>query len=288
MEDTKSNNYILYQAYGKEDIINEAIFSILTILSHSRGKDCNFNIIVYTDKPDLFRAHLNGLSIISYRQINDEELKLWRGEIDFVHRVKIKIIQDFFANHTGNLLYCDSDTYFTSGPSVFFPLIKEGKLLMHINEGRIDSKKNSIFRKIYSFLKNNVFTLPNGKTLKIPLGTEMWNAGVLGLNASHAPILEDVLQLTDIMYARYNKHIMEQLAFSYFFQTNQAITATDNIIYHYWDFKEFRAMINEFLAANKDKNIEEKAALILNMHPKKFQPEQKKKVGFLGRLFGVR
>ena len=280
------NNYILYQAYGKDEICAEAVFSILSLLRFTGITETGFRIIIYTDKPEYFESYFGESKLVSCRQITENDLTDWRGNINFVHRVKIKIILDFFSTHSGNLLYVDTDTYFKASPLPLLKMIEEGKLLMHICEGKIESKKNPIFRKVYAFLKKNKFTLNNGKQIQIPTTTEMWNAGVLGMNHNFKHLVDKVLQLTDLMYSKYPKHIMEQLAFSYFFQTDQPVTATEATIYHYWDFKGFRLNIIDFLTANKDKTIEEKAALTANNPPWVFKPENKEKKNFWQKFFG--
>jgi hypothetical protein len=75
------NHFLIYQAYGKEEIKQECLFSLLSLRYHAS------------------EAFL-------------EKLQDWRGSIDFVHRVKIKILQDAAQKYEGKFIYLDTDTYF--------------------------------------------------------------------------------------------------------------------------------------------------------------------------------
>ncbi|MDQ3073198.1 MAG: hypothetical protein M3Q97_08065 [Bacteroidota bacterium] len=274
-------NYVLYQAYGKEEIAHEALFSILSVMRLEDPDISGFKIIIYTDLKALFQQYLLHYSFIEYREINQSEIREWRGKIDFVHRVKVKILQDFFSMHPdANLIYLDSDTYMLQPLSPLFREVSKGQLLMHICEGRIESQHNPIFRKIFSFIKRNKFDIESISGLKIPLSTEMWNAGVIGMNSTAVHILDSVLQLTDALYSKYPKHVMEQLAFSYFFQQKMPIKATGEVVFHYWYFKTFREHISTFLRKNEGKSAKELALLSASIAPDKMpihKAEKKRK-----------
>jgi hypothetical protein len=74
----------------------------------------------------------------------------------------------------------------------------------------------------------------------------MWNAGVLGFSTDHAYLLEDVLAFTDFVYPRFPKHVVEQFAFSLYFQNTSQIHTAHTHIYHYWNLKELRPILLSF------------------------------------------
>ena len=77
--------------------------------------------------------------------------------------------------------------------------------------------------------------------------TEMWNAGVIGLSQSNKAFFDDILDLTDQMYVKYSKHVMEQLAVSYVLQTRSQLISAEKTIYHYWNQKpEYQLEIQKF------------------------------------------
>jgi hypothetical protein len=66
--------------------------------------------------------------------------------------------------------------------------------------------------------------------------------------AEKSYLLEEVLLLTDTLYLRKRKHIIEQVCFSYVFQQRGDVLATDDVFYHYWELKEFRQVLNDVYA----------------------------------------
>lgn len=235
-------NYLVYQAYGSIDILHECIYSILSFYKTNPNSD--IDIIIYTDSKSYLQSYLG--QNISYQEIDHDRINFWKGEINFVHRVKIKILQDFILNHTGNVLYTDTDTIFCSDISDTYKNIADGKLYMHQNEGIIGDEGNTIMRKVNRFFTSHA----TGKRINISSETitnlSMYNAGVLGFNTYHAPILSQCLIFTDKIYPIFPKHIIEQLAFSLYMQASGTVYETKEEVFHYWNFKEFRIILKAF------------------------------------------
>jgi hypothetical protein len=245
--------YLLYQAYGNMSIIQEAVYSILSF--YRLHPESDVKIIVYTDTIALFNE-LFADKQLECVPVSAEQIKDWKGEISFVHRLKIKVIQDFFERYQGNVIYLDSDTCFTRNINTLWQSIAAGKLLMHTREGKVSDRINPVFKKLADFLSSNTIALRDGGRLNISPGTDMWNAGVLGLTPAHKHILDKVLLLTDSMYPVYPKHIVEQFAFSYYFQQEGKVLAAEDYIYHYWNFKEFRSVLADFFEHYKGKGLD--------------------------------
>lgn len=237
-----SKNYIVYQAYGSHDILNELIYSIASFYNHNNTFPAT--IVVYTDNREYLNRYLP--SWIIYEELTVSKLKAWRGENNFVHRVKVEMLIDMCQKYSGNILYLDTDTVFTESPDILFRAIANDIKVMHTCEGRLSNTRNPIFNKLVRFLHNRKFEV-NGKVISIASGQEMWNAGVLGFPAENVSLLKDVLSLTDMLYKQYPKHIMEQLAFSRIFTNDKLLTAAEKQIFHYWNFKEFRPLLKKYL-----------------------------------------
>lgn len=273
-------NYVVFQAYGNTAIFQEAIYAIISL--YRFGNDNNYQIIIYTDNKAIFQQYLFQIPII-YEPITSKQIKEWRGEKDFVHRFKIKMLQDFFSKYTGNLLYVDTDIVFREPLTEIFAQISQGQRFMHLAEGQIDKQKGSLAKKIARFLTKNEFvnqpenefkTLQANQSsqnlqnsLKISPATVMWNAGVIGMNSSQKNLVDTVLWLSDAMYGSYKKHVMEQLAFSYCLQTNNNVKPTDYAIYHYWFFKEFRIVLEKFFDEHQGKSVSQLSPLIDEINP---------------------
>ena len=151
---------------------------------------------------------------------------------------------------------------------------------MHCNEGTLESKANPILKKIHNFIKNKSFDVSGEKTI-IPTYTEMWNAGVIGLNSNQSYLLPKILKITDLLYASYPKHVMEQLAFSYYIQSRGAINSAQESIVHYWDMKEFSTDILNYIETNRGNDLKDMVKTIYSISPKK----KSKKLNFIQRFF---
>lgn len=257
--------YLLYQAYGNIAIIQEALYSILSFY-RIRPDAADVTVIVYTDNEQPFKE-LFANKKVECVLISEEQIKKWKGDINFVHRLKIKVLQDFFERYSGEVLYLDSDTCFTKNMQPLWQEIANGKLIMHTLEGRISDRINPVFKKLAHFLSRNTIALKDGSKINIPASTDMWNAGVLGLKPEHKHILDEVLLLTDSMYPVYPKHIVEQFAFSYYFQQHAEVLAAEDYIYHYWNFKEFRTVLADFFAHYKGKGVDVLIEKMQNIQP---------------------
>ena len=251
------------QAYGHQDIINEAKYALLSFLS-KHPEENRPKIIIYTDQPDSFKLFN---AFVFFRTIDAALIKEWKGKDDFVHRVKIKVLEDFWLNFSqANLLYTDTDIAFLKPVYSIFELIENGKFIMHISEGLIAKKSNLVMEKLHNFLKKNQTTLKEHWRVKAPHALSLYNAGVLGMNNN--TLIAPTLALTDAMYALFPKHIVEQFAFSYYAQTlaSQLVCAND-CIYHYWNFKEFRQVLAVFFEKYNDVDLEELLVLHEKLSP---------------------
>jgi hypothetical protein len=80
----------------------------------------------------------------------------------------------------------------------------------------------------------------------------MWNAGVIGIAAANTALFGPMIELTDALYGQYQKHIMEQLAVSYYLQQATEVRTADRVVWHYWAQKdELNPKIAEFLDRNR-------------------------------------
>jgi hypothetical protein len=238
---------LCYQAYGRIDVINQTLFSVVSLLRFFDGP-APLRVVIYTDMRALLEKFFAGDKRVELIEITAADLQRWRGEINFVHRVKLEVLQDCARRYRGSLFYCDGDTYFLSDPLSLFEVVNDGTSLMHIAETVIATSRDPLAKKIAKFLRGNEFAV-SGKIVRVPPTTVMWNAGVIGISEKNCGWLGEMIGLTDAMYSKYKKHVMEQLAVSYYLQRESKVLPTDSVIYHYWDQKpEYQVAIDEFLA----------------------------------------
>ena len=246
-------NYIVFLCYGHERVFHECAYALLSLcrLYHTDELK-NKEIWIYTDNPEWFKA-LNSTLPLNYRAVDNITINKWRGSSEFVHRVKIEILKDLTSSKTGNILYVDTDVVFTHRIEKVFADIDAGKLYMHIRESKVSDKANPVLRKLNNYLEGAQLQ-QNGKPLN---EMAMWNAGVLGFNTQHNQLLDEVLAFTDTEYPKFPKHVVEQFAFSVYFQDTDDIKAAAPYIFHYWNMKEAGSILSSFFRHFKGKDWQE-------------------------------
>lgn len=248
-----ARSYIVFQAYGNEDILRECLFALLTFSRfHPAGVPADTELWIYTDREDWFGQFADCPLPLRFRRVDAALVREWRGELDFVHRMKIEVLRDFVKNRNGAVLYLDTDVCFLDSVAGILAHIHDGALYMHVQESIIRDEANPLLRKLHRFLLRNSPLSVNGRTLTVPADTAMWNAGVLGFHTDRAPLLDAVLALSDSIYRQFPKHVTEQFAFSFYFQQTAPVRSSAAHVLHYWNFKEMRAYLQSFFAYFRD------------------------------------
>jgi len=233
--------HIVMQAYGNEGVLQECIFALLSFSKFHTPEECaRVHFHIYTDQPEWFQQYADCPLQLSFRTISKQDLKQWRGAIDFVHRVKIEVLRDFVKHHTGAVLYLDCDVHFLKPVLPLLQRIAAGELFMHVAESRLSDRENRMMKKLHDFFKKKQ------QVYNVDLDSMMWNAGVLGFTTDQALLLDEVLSFTDKAYAQYPKHVIEQFAFSYYFQQAGKIHSTTATVFHYWILAEAKSVLHSF------------------------------------------
>lgn len=278
---TDKKAIILYQAYGAGYSYHQAIFSILTLYHQLQGNFGEVTVVVYTDKPGLFEKYAAAMPLYT-ELLTPNTLREFRGEQDFVHRAKICVIRNCFQKYQKDILYLDGDTYFTQSPGSLLQKISQGVSIM--NENNYDLLSAGDFEEVNWLLIRKVIRdyqySIEGQMVQIPLTTRMWNAGVIGMNYRYAPFIEQVLALSDQIYANYPVFTAEQFAFSYVLQNNTPLEPSGDVIFHYWPRhlkKLYNYHFRKFFRQHQQKPVKEQAQeayqLTLRHHSLKF-PEK--------------
>lgn len=242
---------VIYQAYGREDIIRQSVFSAASLLK--KFPDFSDRIVFYTDQAAHLREFFGSDNRISIVEISKGDLAAWGGPHKFIHRIKLEILLDASRKWPGNILYLDGDTLFVESPEEILERLRQNYTLMHVREYTFKTAQGVLPRKIAKFAQRTRFTLPTGQVLRFTEDTAMWNAGVIGVPSDHRQLIERALQLTDVLYEKYKKHVMEQLAVSYCLGESSEVMPTDDVILHYWDKKAFyQEKIDQALSSKKN------------------------------------
>lgn len=242
-------------------------------------------IVLYTDNAGYFDNELDAFDNKIIRPVTPQDITEWKGAINFVHRVKIKVLQDFFSNHTGNVIYCDTDTCCQQSLTDIFTGISLGNIYMHENEGQLKAKADIEARKWVRYFSSKEYK--SNAFLTDPVDTYMINAGVIGMNSDHAGLLTQVLEITDRIYPLFPRHTVEQFAFGYVFQKKTKVRSAETEFFHYWDLKEYRLFLQEFFSGAGKLSLDEQQKLLQNFTPQRLMKEKTthKNAIFIKKLF---
>jgi hypothetical protein len=222
------NNHIVIQAHSSPVLYYEAIFAIYSLGVYEDLS--NYYFLIYTDNIAFFQPYLKQLKV-SYHSINPEILREWKGPCQFIHRVKIKMLQDVASLYQGNFLYVDSDVCFQKSITNIFEGIAQNDLYLHRSENQLRDVR--MYKPLINYSANI-----GGVSYAVAADTYVWNAGVIGFNSYNAEKLNQILALTDQIYSKYQKHIVEQFAFSFIFQLTNRVYSAEQEVLHYWFLKE--------------------------------------------------
>ncbi|GAA4048507.1 hypothetical protein [Flavobacterium chungnamense] len=278
-------NYLVYLIHGNPIYYYELHYSILSAYKHKVNELSK--IVIYADDVVYIKTHFpEDIEVFS---IDSTTIGKWKGKDNFIHRMKVKVIQDIVSKYEGNFLYLDSDTYFTKNCSEIFNNINSNSVYFDKCEGKLIDNKGGIARKMKAFLKNeSEFKIPLlNETIKIDSDFTVWNAGVIGFNSSYSNQLKMVEKFVDLLYSKNQLFVMEQIAFNYFFQKQTTPFESKNYIHHYWYFKEFRSVLTHFFEHNKSKSFEEMIVEIDKINPEYLSSEKRayKKMSFWKKQF---
>ena len=252
-------NYLVYVAYGRNAIWCEAFLSVISYLALlPKGENSVFeetNILIYTNAPAQFREVLGEQTLIIYPAVSAATWKEWHGTVNKVYMLKINALQHAVIHYQGQLLFVDTDTLWLQLPDTLWAQIAAGKQVLHDQEGEL-AGNNILNNKVYQHLKNQIFKT-NTTTVQLYADTIMYNSGAIGFRSKNGTFLEDVRQLAEQFFTAYDKHIMEQLAFSVLIPQNGPVVYAAPYVLHYWNLKAMRPTLELFFAHHAGKSIQE-------------------------------
>ncbi len=229
---------LVVQSFGKESEYRRAILTVLSYYAYCSPEEAH-QTFLFTDNPAYFKAFLKGFPI-RFFLLTPNKIRNMRGDIDFLHRMKIALIEESFQCSTETLLYSDSDAFFVRDPSSLEKKTSSQLMFMHLCEYRFDKLQElklpagAPFHAFVTCITENKFLMPNGSVLKVSKDQYSWNAGVMVLDPSVMKLLPDVFLLTDYFFKATRNHASEQYAFSVVLQNNMEIQSCEDYIYHYW------------------------------------------------------
>lgn len=210
---------IIYIVFNNQLCIQQAYSSIVSCLHfHPEKKD---DIILFTDE-DVSYINLP----IQIKSISG--LKLPTQHTDHILVKRIQIIKWCIQKFKDDVLYIDADTMFFK--PLGFDDIPTWQSFVHMYESPVRSYKWWAFSK--------AFDITYWKYTKKIWETDMYNASVLWISKSHIELLDEIHDMTDIIFKITGEWTADQVAFSYFLSASTNISYVFDRVFHYWAYKE--------------------------------------------------
>jgi hypothetical protein len=242
---------LVIQSFGGENEYRRCILSIWSFFAQVSAEWQGSNVFLFTDQPGFFKAYLEGLPVW-YCLLTPEKIQEMRGELGFLHRMKIRIIEEVLNSSKENILYVDSDTFFVRDPAPLFRNIGKDNSVMHTNEYAFNWLKEmplpagAPFHAVLNVIEEHYFALPGGEKTRFSPALSSWNAGVIMLHSEQQRFLPDVYAITDQLYRQTKNHSCEQYAFSIVLQTKTDVLSCAEFVYHYW-YRVKKQIVDRYL-----------------------------------------
>ena len=261
---------LVIQSFGRENEYRRALLTIFSFFAQLEQRE--YQVVLYTDNPGWFEPWLDGLPVV-YEYLSPERIRQMRGSIDFLHRMKIAEIEHALSATGNNILYADSDTFFTASPEGLLANLNEKTAFMHLHEYRFSEVDHAwpgaygqTMMAFIRLFKTGAFQTASGAPFPVSLEDSSWNAGVIFLHASQTRLLPDVYALTDQFFPATQNHAAEQYAFSLVLQRHTRLQPCESVIYHYW-YRAKKQVCDDFLGrhltpAFRRLSLAEKLALV--------------------------
>lgn len=253
---------LLYCAIKSEQIVYETIYSIFSLHKIYLNDFNSININIITDFPSEMFDPINRFSNVHIEKIDNKVVESWclTGGA-YIFKVKIHALMYYFSRNDSDVLFVDSDTIYTDKIDYIFKEINNGKFVMNFKcmsiNRVIDKYKNVdlslindeearkrifIYRDMYRV--GHIKSQNKTKCYEIPELFTPYNSGVIGIKHSDRRLLNDVLDVCESIYSKYNYICSEEFAFSLVFcLTNREILECNESIYHYFPEKRTRFII---------------------------------------------
>jgi hypothetical protein len=233
----------LYLSFNSDVYHRQTLFSVLSLIYFIRNKRKElYNIVLYSDNIAFYKKYFYRYPVV-LKEFNNSIKKNWlkegsknteMNEIDIKTTIKIMSIISTLEEYRGKVIFVDDDTFFLKDPFLLATQIKENQSIMYFNEGRLSESTNKNWNELKQTINNNVFNV-FGEAIKIPLYTEMWNAGVIGISYENLKLIKKVLMLASQLHkiGENPNFYHDQIMFSYILQSETNLRAANETIFHY-------------------------------------------------------
>ena len=258
--ESKNRKILLYIIYGDDQSYYDgAIFSFLTFSKWIKDNS-GIEIIVLTEKPDLFEQY--PVKIFS---ISGSQKKEWSLNGKYHFRIKNRgmafIMDQLKLGLHDKILFFDADTYFNKNPLTLFDLIKPNQALFYLNEGLIYNRKR--FKIYIDYLEGKTIQIDND-IYKLSKDSAMWGSLMVGIMPNMRPSLDWADKLMQVFIDTVPAHTIEPFSLAESLLKKYKMTEGKKYVSLYSTSRKKQhasAIISEFLNKSKDLPFDEQINL---------------------------
>ena len=232
-------NYILYCAFRKPELVNETIYSLLSLYYTCSDLD-GIQIIILTDRnmdwSGLTKYIPEAKQNLSIAYIEDEVIEEWTNWGTYPFTIKIKAIEYVLKKYKGKLIFIDSDTFILKDIGDLFNKISKDRFVMlfanHLDFWGL--KETGMYESLFAQIEiKHERMIFQKDTFEIPLSFRHYNSGIIGICYENYNILEEVLALSNLAFQKYHMVVAEEFAYACTFQKYGRIHTCDSFVFHY-------------------------------------------------------
>lgn len=219
---------IAYLIYGnKKEYQLELTYSVLSAQHFLKSGDTEIKICVVSDRQST-RDDLPVDQLV----IPPEEFAQWTLNGTYHHRSKLYALMKVMDHYQCPTALVDTDTYFICHPGQLFERIAPGRTVMHEQERTL--QRSPPFYTMLPLLKDGI----DVAGVEVSPESVMFNSGVIGLDPSDRPLLDQALQLLDELYQLMPIFNIEQFAVGHILNLKTQLSVSDDLIRHYWGYEK--------------------------------------------------
>ena len=258
--ESKNRKVLLYIVYGDDQSYYDgAIFSFLTFSKWIKDNS-SIEIIILTEKPDIFEQY--PVKIFS---ISDSQKKEWSLNGKYHFRIKNRgmafIMDQLKLGLHDKILFLDADTYFNKNPLPLFDLIKPNQALFYLNEGLIYNRKR--FKIYIDHLEGKTIQIDND-IYKLSKDSAMWGSLMVGIMPNMRSSLDWADRLMQVFIDTVPAHTIEPFSLAESLLKKYKMTEGKKYVSLYSTSRKKQhasVIISEFLNKSKELSFDQQANL---------------------------
>lgn len=233
--------YLLFQAITPQQVAACRYFLLKYLAIYNLKPPSGIAVLVYTNQPVSFEGFTNFIPQFLMPSLSEKAPVFSKAEL----------LQQFFLQYNGAVLYCDVTTYPVQPLEPLFTDIEHGNCYLHAPRRYPESELSAALRTITSVLDKtkNAATTPASRI-------NVWHAAVVGLTSQHRETIAAICQSAPANGLALDYAFTKQLG------EQGKIKSAARYLFDYGGFKEFDQLLQAFFKKSEEESIPNQVKLL--------------------------